>query len=264
MAFLPPSSSDSRLSRRPAVSAMRLPVAPLPVKLMTGTSGLSTRAMPAVLTRSGDQVDDARRQAGLLQQLHEEQAAQPGVSDAGLRMTVLPLMSAGIIFQHGMAIGKFQGVMSPATPMGSRMLIAHLSGSSEGTVSPNSRRPSPAIRYAMSMPSWTSPRASSRTLPISRVMWRARRSLCCAMSAPKAYRISPRLGAGVRLHASLASPAARMACATSDASDAAYVPMTRRSSAGSRDSNTIPEFAACHSPPMRLPCWIASSLIARS
>ena len=31
------------------------------------------------------------------------------------------------------------------------------------------------------MPSWTSPRASARTLPISRVIARARRSLCCAM-----------------------------------------------------------------------------------
>ena len=124
---------------------MRLPVAPLPVKLMTGTSGLSTSAMPAAspgpvtrLTTPGGSPASSSSSTS--------SSAQPGVSDAGLRMTVLPLMSAGIIFQHGMAIGKFQGVMSPATPMGSRMLIAHLSGSSEGTVSPNSRRPSPAIR----------------------------------------------------------------------------------------------------------------------
>ena len=48
----------------------------------------------------------------------------------GLKTTVLPVTSAGIIFQHGIAIGKFHGVMIPATPIGSRMLIAHLSGSS--------------------------------------------------------------------------------------------------------------------------------------
>ena len=48
----------------------------------------------------------------------------------------------------------------------------------------------------MSIPSWTSPRASDRTLPISRVIARARRSLCSAISAPNAYRISPRFGAG--------------------------------------------------------------------
>ena len=59
---------------------------------------------------------------------------------------MLPVTSAGIIFQHGIAIGKFQGVMIPAMPSGWRMLIAHLSGSSDGTVSPTIRRPSPAIR----------------------------------------------------------------------------------------------------------------------
>ena len=129
---------------------------------------------------------------------------------------MLPLTRAGIIFQHGMAIGKFQGVMSPATPMGSRMLIAHLSGSSEGTVSPNIRRPSPAMRNAMSMPSWTSPRASSRTLPISRVI--GGRAAPCAppCSAPKRYRISPRFGRRRALPASRTpSSAARMAFATS-------------------------------------------------
>ena len=56
--------------------------------------------------------------------------AQWGVSLAGLSTTALPLTSAGIIFQHGIAIGKFQGVMIAATPIGSRTLIAHLSGSS--------------------------------------------------------------------------------------------------------------------------------------
>ena len=40
--------------------------------------------------------------------------AQWGVSLDGLKTTVLPVTSAGIIFQHGIAIGKFQGVMMPA------------------------------------------------------------------------------------------------------------------------------------------------------
>ena len=111
--------------------------------------------------------------------------AQCGASLEGLNTTVLPATRAGIIFQHGIAIGKFQGVTMPAMPMGWRMLIAHLSGSSRGTVSPNMRRPSPAIRNAMSMPSWTSPRASASTLPISRVIARARRSLWSAIRAPK-------------------------------------------------------------------------------
>ncbi len=109
--------------------------------------------------------------------------AQCGVSVAGLKTTVFPVTSAGIIFQHGIATGKFHGVTIPATPIGTRMLMAHLSGSSDGTVSPNALRPSPAMRKAMSIPSWTSPRASVRTFPISRVIARATSSFRSARSA---------------------------------------------------------------------------------
>ena len=84
------------------------------------------------------------------------------------------------------------------------------------------------------MPSWTSPRASERTLPISRVIARASRSLCWAMSAPNAYRISPRLGAGVRRHIGSAVSAALMAIATSALVPCWNRPMTSRVSAGLR------------------------------
>ena len=64
-----------------------------------------------------------------------------GVSVAGLITTVLPRMRAGIIFQEGIAMGKFQGVMRPAMPTGWRTDIWNLSGISEGVVWPNCRRP---------------------------------------------------------------------------------------------------------------------------
>ena len=38
---------------------------------------------------------------------------QPGTRSAGLMTTVLPQASAGAIFQAGIAIGKFHGVMMP-------------------------------------------------------------------------------------------------------------------------------------------------------
>ena len=66
------------------------------------------------------------------------------MSVAGLNTTVLPHISAGKIFQVGMAMGKFHGVIMPHTPMGRRTLMPNLLGNSHGTVSPNSRRPSPA------------------------------------------------------------------------------------------------------------------------
>ena len=58
---------------------------------------------------------------------------------------VFPQMSAGNSFHAGIATGKFHGVMIPTTPIGRRMAIANLSGISDGTVWPNSRRPSPAM-----------------------------------------------------------------------------------------------------------------------
>ncbi len=176
--------------------------------------------------------------------------AQWGASLEGLNTTVLPATRAGIIFQHGIAIGKFQGVMIPAIPIGWRMLIAHLSGSSEGTVSPNIRRPSPAIRNAMSIPSWTSPRASANTLPISRVIARARRSLCSAISAPKRYRSSPRFGAGVAFHPGSAVSAARIAIATSAGLPAWNRPTTSRVSAGLTLSKVSPDSPSTQRPAM--------------
>jgi hypothetical protein len=133
------------LSRCAAFAAIDFPVTELPVNEITSMSGEPTIASPtsppAPVTRL---TTPAGNPASAISSTRR--VAQCGVSLAGLKTTVLPMTSAGIIFQHGMAIGKFQGVMMPATPIGWRMLIAHLSGSSEGTVSPNIRRPSPAIR----------------------------------------------------------------------------------------------------------------------
>src|SRR6185312_6428353 len=59
-------------------------------------------------------------------------SADSGVCDAGLNTTVLPHTSAGMIFQDGIAIGKFHGVMIEHTPSGCRTDIANLLRSSEG------------------------------------------------------------------------------------------------------------------------------------
>jgi hypothetical protein len=63
-------------------------------------------------------------------------ATEAGVSEAGLRTTVLPQRRAGKSFQVGMASGKFQGVMRPQTPTGCRTDMASLLGSSDWVVSP--------------------------------------------------------------------------------------------------------------------------------
>src|SRR4029078_3974841 len=98
-------------------SAIALPVDECPVNEMTGTSGESTIALPTSapapvtrVTQAGGKADSAMSSTSSV--------AQCGVSLAGLKTTVLPVTRAGIIFQHGIAIGKFQGVMIPAMPIG--------------------------------------------------------------------------------------------------------------------------------------------------
>ena len=57
-----------------------------------------------------------------------------GVYVAGLKTTVFPHSSAGMIFHDGIAMGKFHGVITPTTPTGTRMQYAALLGISLGAV----------------------------------------------------------------------------------------------------------------------------------
>ena len=67
-----------------------------------------------------------------------------GTSSLGLKTHAFPHTSAGNIFQVGMARGKLNGAMIPATPIGRRKLMAHLFAISLGTVRPASWRPTVA------------------------------------------------------------------------------------------------------------------------
>src|SRR5438067_6475763 len=59
--------------------------------------------------------------------------ADNGATDAGFTTIVFPQISAGAIFHAGIALGKFHGVINPATPTG--FLCAHMwtRSRSEGT-----------------------------------------------------------------------------------------------------------------------------------
>ena len=70
--------------------------------------------------------------------------ALSGAAEAGFSTTVLPQMSAGASFQAGMALGKFQGVIRPTTPIGLRMANMWTRSRSLGTSTPAMREPSPA------------------------------------------------------------------------------------------------------------------------
>ena len=64
------------------------------------------------------------------------------MSSAGFRTTVLPAASAGATFQEAIVSGKFQGVIRPTTPSGSRKVIS--TPPATGIVLPVSRSGAPA------------------------------------------------------------------------------------------------------------------------
>jgi hypothetical protein len=125
--FLPPISSCMRFIVSPLTqaAAMRRPVGTEPVKLIASTSlwEVSTAPIcgPLPITRfSTPGGKPARCRMSVKAQ------AEPGTSSAGLKTTVLPYASAAAIFHAGIATGKFQGVMMPTTPSGSRVTSASL------------------------------------------------------------------------------------------------------------------------------------------
>src|SRR6267143_2058741 len=123
IAFFPPSSQDTRFRSRPPISLMCEPVSDDPVNEMRSTPGCETRWSPSsppdpstrLMTPFGSPASSS---------ISTRRTAISGVYDAGLNTTVLPRMSAGMIFQVGIANGKFQGVIAATTPTGCRMDIA--------------------------------------------------------------------------------------------------------------------------------------------
>ena len=64
-------------------------------------------------TVAGDDVDDARRKIGFLNDLRQRQRASASVVSAGLSTIVLPHASAGASFHAAMSSGKFHGTICP-------------------------------------------------------------------------------------------------------------------------------------------------------
>ena len=96
---------------------MPVPISVEPVKEMPLTSGLSTNTRP---TEEPGPVTRFRTPGGspASSKIWTSLTAVVGVEEAGLNTSVLPHMSAGAIFQAGMASGKFHGVMIATTPTG--------------------------------------------------------------------------------------------------------------------------------------------------
>src|SRR6267378_1035330 len=103
----------------------------------------------------------------------------------------------------------------------------------------------------MSMASWTSPRVSGRTLPISRVISLEKSSLRCNSSSAARNMISARFGAGTSRHFLYASLAASTAWSASSSVPETNMPTSSSAFAGLRFSYALPLRDSTHSPLMK-------------
>ena len=116
-AFLPPISRWTFLNDGAAVWATVRPTSVEPVNDTTRTSSLASIGSPTSAPPPVTRLTTPRGMPASARILTKFNA-ESGVSVAGLKTTVLPQTSAGTIFHEGIAIGKFQGVMTAQTPSG--------------------------------------------------------------------------------------------------------------------------------------------------
>src|SRR5215216_2558040 len=102
---------------------MRVPIPVDPVKVIPPTRGSPTSTSPTtapgpVIRLTTPRGAPARSSSSI------RYPADHGVSDDGLKTTVLPNASAGAILRTGVTTGKFQGQIAATTPSGS-VTVAH-------------------------------------------------------------------------------------------------------------------------------------------
>ena len=105
LGFLPPSSSATFFTVAAAAAMIACPVARPPVKETMSTAGCSVSGAPTVGAGAEHEVDHARRQPGLGEQLHEQDRRCDGVSSLGLSTNVQPAASAGATFHDACSSG---------------------------------------------------------------------------------------------------------------------------------------------------------------
>ena len=94
---------------------MRRPVSVPPVRMMQSTSGLAVSTGPTSAPEQGTNCRVLRLTPARQKHWQSTQAVSTA-SEAGLKMTVLPAARAATMPPQGMAMGKFQGEMTRATP----------------------------------------------------------------------------------------------------------------------------------------------------
>ena len=206
---LPPSSRPRRLRCSAAVAEIDFPVAVLPVKLITGTSGERTRTSPVTrppvitLTTPAGSSSTSERIRAIT-------ALVCAVWPGRLSTAVVPAASAGASERIPRATGEFHGAMIPATPTGCRMTIPR-SPPPTWPARPESVSASAALKRNVSGTMPTSSRPCGWILPFSRPRISTSSSVCA--SKRSAMRLSTR-ARNARSRRQVVSRNARSAAAT--------------------------------------------------
>src|ERR1035437_10004888 len=120
---LPPSSRETFFKLPAAACKISLPTSVDPVKAILSTSGCDASAAPAVSPSPGTtSTTPSGKPASAINSANN--SALSGVCSAGYNATVQPVASAGPSFQAAISSGKFQGMICPTTPTGSRRVYA--------------------------------------------------------------------------------------------------------------------------------------------
>jgi hypothetical protein len=116
---LPPSSSDTFFRLPVAACTINLPTSVDPVNATLSTSGCAASAAPAVSPKPVRILTTPSGTPASVINSASRNAVNGGCS-AAFSTIVQPAANAGAIFQHATNSGKFQGMICPTTPTGSR------------------------------------------------------------------------------------------------------------------------------------------------
>ena len=133
---LPPSSSVTGTSRRPAAAAISRPTPGLPVKLTRSTRPPARSARPTLASPVTTLTTPGGNPASCTS--FANSSVVPDACSEGLTTTQLPAASAGPSLLASSPIGEFHAVISTATPTGTRCEMSKTSRWSSGRYLPQS------------------------------------------------------------------------------------------------------------------------------
>ncbi len=244
--FAPPRACTRLPSSAPRL-ATNLAVEAWPTKEIASTPGSASRVSTAsrppwtrLTTPSG--IEEIVSTSSTIS------SAGRGSRSEGFSTKVFPAAIAFGRNQSGIIAGKLNGVIAATTPTGCRTSSTSIPRAAPSRFSPFIRCGTAAADSTDSIPRPTSPRASTKVLPMSSVTSLARSSRRVSRASRRSSTARARCGAGTARQPGWASAAARTAASTSARPERGTLASTSPE-AGSRSSRASAATASVQAPP---------------